>query len=160
MTGKVTRNGRISALALLALVAAAGVAYAAIPPKAASAPPASETGAGYRPSEWSEASDRASSGNGPSLTSEAMEPESRTGSQLRFGFGLLGLGLLVLAGALAVTTTKRRSARTRPVAYAGSLGSARHPAAQAGARGSAGRDSRTSHRVLGELPQRAAGQSE
>ena len=160
MTNKLTRNGSISALALLVLMAAAAVAYAAIPPNAASAPPASETGAHYRPSEWSAASDLVSSGNAPRLTSDALEPRSRTGSELEFGLGLCGLGLLGLACALAVKSTKRRPARTRPVAYAGSLGSARHPAAQAGARVSRRRASCTSRRTPGALPQRAAGQSE
>lgn len=99
MTGTVTTSkGRTSGLALLALLAAVGLC-AAIPSGAAAAPPATESGAAAdRPA----ASYPASTADSPSLTDEQLAPEGDTGSELWVGFGLLGLGVLGLAAAVAV----------------------------------------------------------
>ncbi len=132
MTGKLTRKGATSALALMAVLAAAGAGYAAMQPVAAAAAPASQSSADHHPSEWSEASDFALSGKTQGLTGNGPEPEGGSALQLAVGFGLMAVGLISLACALTLKATRRRSSRARPLSTA-SLRRPGHPPARSGA---------------------------
>lgn len=54
-----------------------------------------------------------SAGRGPALTDvgRSLAPATRPGSQLAFGAGLLGAGVLALVGGLAIAEARRRRAR-------------------------------------------------
>ena len=118
MRDSVTRNGGISTLALAGVLAALGVGCAVMGTAAAQA---DETGGDYRPSDWAEASDAASSADIPSLTNDVGRPEGHAGSQLPLGLGLLALGLVGLVCGLAATLTRRlgprRASRLANVGY-------------------------------------------
>lgn len=98
---------RAAAPALAAVIATVIVGSAAAPAAASPAGAGSTAGGEYRPSEWTQVGGYGASGEAPSLTRAADEPEGSTGSGLLIGVGLVGAGLLgLVAAAVACSRTQ------------------------------------------------------
>ena len=134
MRSKFLRKVTIPSLALLGVLAATGVSFAATPTAAAPAAPASETAGDYRPSEWATGSEAASAGDTPTLANDVGTPAGGTDARLPAGLGLLGVGLLGLVFAVATRGRKPGGAHSRSAALAPAWPTAAQPPTETGAR--------------------------
>ena len=131
MRAKFKSNSSIPALALA--MAAIAVGSAASPAAASPVAPAAKADGEYRPSTWVEGGGLGASGETMSITSDAAEPPSGTGSQLPIGLGLLGLGLVALVATCATAASSRRGSRRRLDPYPHRRAASGRPPAETGA---------------------------
>ena len=131
MRAKFKSKSSIPALALA--MAAIAVGSAASPAAASPVAPAVKADGEYSPSIWAEGGGVGVSGETTSITSDAADPGSGTGSQLPIGLGLLGLGLVALVAAMATKASLRRGSRPLLDPYANRIAGSSGPPAETGA---------------------------